>query len=155
MNKFSIKYFISKKFNCSYKGKVVDADEMDLRYNMFFGSISLVRGISTIQLNWDWIPILDFALGVLSIYTKLSMNERGEVEFDFTESDERLIFERLSETIKITTTFSNEALEMTFEEFEQGCIKFYKDALFNLINNNPELRYNKVFIEFLHKAEHI
>ena len=54
---FSIQY----KLSSYYEQKVIKDDDAFLRYDFYCGSISLQTLNKSIEFNWEWIPVLDFA----------------------------------------------------------------------------------------------
>ncbi|SFC82836.1 hypothetical protein SAMN05421747_13216 [Parapedobacter composti] len=146
---FEIKYNFSKNNNVS----AVDADETALRYHLFLGSLILKRENKSIVIDWDWIPLIDFAICLLAIYNSLHKKTQGEEEFEFTESDARITFQKNENNIKIITSFSDEALEMNMEEFQKAINKFYKDIIFEVAKENQEIKGNNSFNEYLKEAE--
>lgn len=146
---FEIKYNFSKNNDIN----VVDADETALRYNFFLGSIILKKENKSIVIDWDWVPLIDFAICLLIICNNLLKKTQGEEEFEFTESDSKITFQKNGNTIKIVTSFSDEILEMSFEEFKKSVRKFYKDVIFEVVEKNQEIKDNASFIEYFKEAE--
>ncbi len=146
---FEIKY----NFSGSNSSDAVNADTAAFRYNLFLGSLILKEDNHSIIFDWDWIPLLDFALSLLAICNNLTSKVIGEEEFEFTESDATIIFSRNGDRIKMMSSFSNESLEMNFGEFQKGVKSFYKEIIFDILGKRQELKSNSVFIEYLREAE--
>ncbi len=142
---FEIKY----KFSDSNFIDIANLNDTSLRYNLFLGNITLQKNKDLILLDWCWIPILDFALCLVSISDTLSQKTNGEKELDFTESDEKLIFQKTNNNIKIITSFSNEILEINFEDFKKVVKEFYKNFISDVVKQNHELKNNKIFLKYL------
>ena len=135
---FQIKY----SFSNSYEQSDVNYDSVDdteMRYSLFLGSLILETKSSKIELDWEWIPLLDFAVCFLSIYLELFGKNKFRKQFEFTESDGLLFVERIDDRMSISTSYSDETIEMSFNEFSSGIKNFYS-RLTNEIKN----RYNGV-----------
>lgn len=132
---------------------VAQADEVDLRYNLFLGSLILKTSINSVVIDWDWVPLIDFSICLLAICNVLFEKEQGEEEMEFTESDSRLFFQKNGDRIRIATSFSDENLEMSFEEFQRGVKQFYKDLIFDIVEKKEEIKNNATFTEYLMEAE--
>lgn len=146
---FEIKY----SFSDSAYLDITKATEEDLRYNLFLGSLILKTRNNSIIIDWDWVPIFDFAICLAAICDILLKKETGEAEFEFTESDEKLIFQKDATSIKISTTFSDETLELTPETFEITVRDFYKAVVFEILSKNVSLKNNETFLQYLKEAE--
>ncbi|MCE1169583.1 MAG: hypothetical protein LWX70_15980 [Sphingobacteriia bacterium] len=144
---------IEYSFSDSNTTNIIKADEMALRYNLFLGSLTLKKDNHSILIDWDWVPLLDFALCLLEIYKKLSNQSSGLQEFEFTESDAKLIFEKSIDKINIAASFSNETLETSFEEFQIATKKFYKDVINDILVKNKEIKENATFTKYLQETE--
>jgi hypothetical protein len=119
---FEIQYSVSPNF----ESKNISNEPMDLRYDYMLGSITLRHCDSSIMMDWGWIPIYDFAICLVEICNKLLKGEQRQ-EFEFTESDAKILFGRRGiDMIKISTTFSNEEIEMSLLDFQNGIAGFYK-----------------------------
>jgi len=146
---FEIKY----RFSGSASSDITKSDETDLRYNLFLGSLILKTQNNSIIIDWDWIPLIDFAICLFTICNNLNTKMQGEEEFEFTESDSKIIFQKNGDRIKIVTSFSDEILEMSFEEFQEGVRTFYKSLLFEVVEKNQEIKDNASFVKYLKEAE--
>ena len=125
--------------------KAFESDEMALRYNLFLGSIILKFKTSKINLDWGWIPLLDFTYSLLIICSNLLKEESSKEEFEFTESDGILSFLRKGDLIEITTSFSDENLVLDINSFKKGVNSFYSELVGQIINNNEKIIDNPNF----------
>lgn len=148
---FEIKY----SFSNSAHFDITRADEGDLRYSLFLGNLILKTINNSIIIDWNWVPLFDFAICLVQICNKLLKEEIKKAEFEFTESDEKLIFHKNGNSVKICTTFSDEILEMTFENFQMGARDFYKAVVSEILSKNVGLKDNEVFLKYLKEAENI
>src|ERR1044071_4882483 len=144
---------INYRFSHDNAQDVTKADEISLRYNLFLGSLIFKKENNSISIDWGWIPLLDFALCALTICNDLVQKIRGEAEFEFTETDAKIIFKRDRDAVRITTSFSTEILEMDFKDFQKAITKFYKDVVFGVLEKNQVLKNNPTFLEYLNEAE--
>lgn len=79
------------------------ADVRTLRHDLFCGDVYLAdtkadREVST---AWGWVPVLDFAWALCDIVERIDRDPAGSrasrpqyAELDFTESTDRMLFER-------------------------------------------------------------
>jgi len=144
---FEVNYSISD----TYRQQDVDyksADDMSLRYSLFLGSLLLRTDDSKIDLDWEWIPLLDFASCFLSIYVNLLGKTDYRQQFEFTESDGTLLIDRKGEKVKISTSFSNEEINISLDEFWQGLNRFYLDLLASVKEDYPGIEQNSNFIRY-------
>jgi hypothetical protein len=144
-----IEYYFSSDFSTN----IIKVDETALRYNLFLGNLTLKKGKDSINANWDWIPLLDFALCLLEICENLSGQVHGCEEFEFTESDAKLIFEKKNDRINIIASFTDETLDVSLEELHKATERFYKEILSDILEKNQQLKENMVFAKYLKKTE--
>ena len=128
-------------------------DDVSLRYNLFLGSLVLKEENNSISMNWNWIPLIDFASCVFVIYNNLIVKNNAKEKFEFTESEAEIIFSRNENIIKITTSFSNDVLEISLADFQYAVTKFYKNVVFDILEINPTLRDNAVFCRYMNEAD--
>lgn len=146
---FEIKY----SFSNNNQLNAIYLDEETLRYNVFLGNLILKKDSESIVIDWGWIPLLDFAICLLTIYNNISEKKEGYEEFEFTESDEKIFFERNHNILKITTTFSENTLKIDFEDFKNAFKKFYKGIFHDVLLQNRQLLENKAFLTHFVKSE--
>lgn len=96
---------------------LLNMDETQMRYAIFVGSVTLEADESSINLNWGWIPLIDFAISLDLISKQLARLNNAKETFEFTESDDKLFFEREEDMLSISTSFSHEILKVDFEQF--------------------------------------
>jgi len=124
------------------------ADDTSLRYSLFLGSLILQKDSSRIRLNWEWIPLLDFAVCFLSIYLELLGKRNLKKIFEFTESDGQLFIERVDDRISISTSFSDEKIEMSFNDFSIGIKAFYLNIMQEIKNKYDGIELNEFFLVY-------
>ena len=139
---FQIEYSTS---NSLKEEKIFDPNEIALRYSIFLGSIILKFKTSKINLDWGWIPLLDFAYSLLLICSNLLKEEYSKEAFEFTESDGVLYFLRKGNLVEITTSFSDESLVLDIDSFKNGVYSFYSELVGQIKNNNEKIIGNPNF----------
>ena len=90
----------------------------DIGYNIMLGSIVLHSSESRIELDWDWIPLLDFALGMKRAVGELQWNGQSATFFEFTENAETLILIRNEARVRVSRSGSAQAVETTLTLLE-------------------------------------
>lgn len=146
---FEIEYNLS-----NITQNVSGIDEMSLRYDLFLGSLFLKTKREVILIDWGWVPILDFAYCLLEIYDNLLKVTSGKEEFEFTESDEKICFQKEHDEIKIFTTFSDTILDMSLKDFKSGINRFYVRIVSD-ISNSIDVANSPAFKIYLLKAKKI
>jgi hypothetical protein len=100
--------------------------EEELRYNFLSGSVVFNSGNCLIDMQWEWIPLLDFSFSLLGISKSLFDKESTSEYFEFTESAEQIEFRRDRHSLKIIPSFSSVTLEITFDEFANEAQAFHR-----------------------------
>lgn len=117
---FNIKYeIISEQFN-----DVSNITEEEIQYNFLLGNLLLLTPNAEIEMEWEWIPLLDFAYCLKRIVSNLKINDTAKEYFEFTENAETLEFSRQREQLKIVASFSSSMVETTFADFEKAVYDF-------------------------------
>lgn len=142
---FEIQY----KFSENYTSVNINTDETDLRYNLFLGSVNMSIDNIVISIDWSWLPILDFAISIYFISKTLTDRKNAEQVFEFTESNEKIVFIKANNRIEISATFAGQIIEVDFAEFKNVVVSFYRKVLFDILHKNPGLKNNTVFIGYL------
>ena len=135
--------------------KESDVNEVSLRYELFTGGILLKDNNNQIEINWGWVPVLDFGYCLTEICRSLT-NMSGEFkEFEFTESGEKVMFRKESNKLNITTTFSDICLSVDFEEFKSGVKMFYLGLIANILKIWKNAENNNDFLIYLKRNQEI
>lgn len=111
---------------------VEDLDESALRYYFLPGDIIIISNNGKICLCGMNITILDFLCSLKFTISDLNIKDRSDL--DFTESDNQIFFEKCGQTVRITTTFSEEVITTTFSELKE-CIIDFQEQLLSFIKN--------------------
>jgi hypothetical protein len=143
---FQIKY----SFSDTYKLTKIDykiVDDLTIRYNLFLGNVFLQKNSKKIDLNWEWIPLLDFAICLKSICLTFANKKILIKEFEFTESDDVLIFEKKINEIIITTSYSNEKLIINYKQFLLEVKRFYSNLTDTIEIEFNEIKFNENYMK--------
>lgn len=142
---FTVSYELSGRFETPNDIDIVNADEMTLRYDLFLGSVTLIGGQSTITMDWEWIPILDFAVVLNDIKERLKMVDLDNQQLDFTESSELLLFSKVDQRIYMSTSYSEESIVVVLDDFELGVANFLRQLTTDLSRANSKIKENAFF----------
>lgn len=142
---FIVSYEFSGRFETPNEFDFVTADEMTLRYDLFLGSVTLIGGQSTITMDWEWIPILDFAVVLNEIKERLKMVELGNQQLDFTESSELLLVSKADKRIYMSTSYSEESIVVFLDDFELGVANFLRQLTTDVLKTNSKIEENAFF----------
>lgn len=124
--------------------KVIETNsEVEIHYDFLLGSISLISSDNLIEMNWDWIPLLDFAFCLKVIFRYLDTNIYNREYFEFTENGETLEFIKDGDNLKIVASFTTSIIETTFTDFEKAVnnlnISISEYILKNITNEPPSI----------------
>ncbi len=146
-------FLIEYNFSTTSRFNATSEDELSLRYLFFTGDLFFRDGNKVIILDWDWIPLFDFAICLSEISDSLQGGDVNQMEFEFTESDEWIRFQKDGEEILIQFSFTEETLVLKFVDFRNAVLKFYKNIIFDISARNNELNNNPAFLKYLNRAE--
>lgn len=97
----------------------------EIQHSFLLGNVSLHSCNAEIKMEWEWIPLLDFAYCLRVIVNNLSANDTAKEYFEFTENAETIEFSRQKEQIKITASFSSIVVETILADFEKAVYDFH------------------------------
>lgn len=118
-------------FNIVYKiikeqfREIESMSEEDIRYSFLLGNITLVSSDVKIEMEWEWIPLLDFAYCLKEIKSNLKKNNSTKESFEFTENAETLEFIRKENELKISASFSSIIIMTDWDIFEKAVDDFH------------------------------
>lgn len=138
-----LSYNLSSSWNA--KAQSVDwakTDETTLRYRAFLGDQIFVVNGADFSAKWGWIPILDFAAGLVVVARGLAAGET-ELAFDFTESDAHLQFNRQGSNTLITSSYTNATATVPTNELEQVARSYAERVLKEAMSSHPGLKANR------------
>jgi hypothetical protein len=139
---FRIKYNIIKERFIEIE-KI--SDEV-IQYDFLLGNLILLSSDKTIEMKWEWIPLLDFAYCLKRIVGNLKVVEITKEYFEFTENVETLEFLREREQLKIIPSFSSTIIVTKFAEFEKAVYDFHfsiSEHIRRNISNEPSKALKK------------
>ncbi|RZK47952.1 MAG: hypothetical protein EOO99_11855 [Pedobacter sp.] len=105
--------------------EIEDISDEEIRYDFLLGSVSLFSSNAEIEMEWEWIPLLDFAYCLQMIVSNLKANNTAKEYFEFTENAETLEFSRQREKLKIVASFSSVVIETSLVDFEKAVYDFH------------------------------
>ncbi|MGK5630305.1 hypothetical protein [Streptomyces sp. URMC 123] len=148
-------YSLSPRFPDPTHTDYRTADVRTLRHDLFCGDVYIADTVADRELStaWGWVPVLDFAWALCDIVEQLDRDPRGSrsnkpqyAELDFTESTDRLRFERRFGWVDITAdwqpaeepplTFNHRALRREVRDFLHDVIADLTD-MHDALAENP------------------
>jgi hypothetical protein len=149
-----IGYALSTRFPDPPQTDYRRADVHTLRHDLFCGDVYLADTETDQELStaWGWVPVLDFAWALCDIVERLDRDPRGgrapgpyRAELDFTESTDRLRFERRFGRVGIKADWirgDEPALDFSYDELRRESRDFLHDLLADLIDLHDDLGEN-------------
>ncbi|MET7742811.1 hypothetical protein [Streptomyces sp. NPDC005385] len=149
-----IGYALSNRFPDPPQTDYRRADVRALRHDLFCGDVYLAdtkadREVST---GWGWVPVLDFAWALCDIVEQLDRDPLGsrasrpqQAELDFTESTDRMLFERRFGWVDIEADWmrrEEEPLTFSFTALRREARDFLHDLLADLTDLHDDLGEN-------------
>lgn len=147
-------YSLSHRFpdpaQTDYRGAPVQA----LRHDLFCGDVHLTDTSTGRELStaWGWVPVLDFAWALCDIVELLDRDPRGSrsatpvrAELDFTESTDRMRFERRFGWVDITADWApatDPPLNFSHAALRREARDFLHDLIADLVDLHEELADN-------------
>ncbi len=118
-----------------------EADEMTLRYSVFLGDVIFkVDGVD-FSTHWGWVPILDFAICLLSVLEDLSAGKE-QSSIEFTESEAELVFRRRDGLVLIISNYNSHQASANYRELEDASVAFSIKVFSDFQRLNPEASRN-------------
>lgn len=108
-----------------FDGNIENISDEEICYNFLLGNVSFSFADVKIEMDWEWIPLLDFAYCMQIIVNDLKVNDNAKEYFEFTENTETIGFFRKSEQLKIVPSFSILTIEVSMEDFEKAVCDFH------------------------------
>jgi hypothetical protein len=139
---FRIEYKVIQE---EFTGIETMSDE-EIRDNFLLGNLILLSPNTRIEMEWEWIPLLDFAYCLKEIVSNLKNNDYSKEYFEFTENAETLEFSRQKEGLKIGASFSSVVIETTLISFEKAVYDFHfsiSEYIRRNISNEPPIGLKK------------
>ena len=139
-----ISYILKDKLN-------IIENELDnnlVRYSLFQGDILIEDNGNEIITDWGWVPLLDFTCSLVDIFKHLEENDNQTQEFEFTESNEKIFFNKNKNKIKIYSSFSNDEIIVDYYCFKKEVIINHFNLLNEILEKNPNLISNVIFLKY-------
>lgn len=124
------------------------ASDEEIRYNFLLGNVSLISSNSEIEMEWEWIPLLDFAYCLQMIVSSLKVKDTHKEYFEFTENAETLEFSKQGEQLKIVASFSSTVVEAIFADFEKAVYDFHF-SISNYVRTNTSGELPSILQKYL------
>lgn len=154
-----IGYALSNRFPDPPQTDYRRADRHALRHDLFCGDVYLADTQKDRELStaWGWVPVLDFAWALCDIVERLDRDPLGSraarpqhAELDFTESSDRLLFERRFGWVDIEAEWlpaGEPPLSFPHTELRREARDFLHDLVADLGDLHEELLDNPVIWE--------
>ena len=120
------------------------ANEDELRYGAFLGDILFTIDDADFSSRWGWIPILDFALGINWVLSRLPT--AGYEVFEFTESGAELRFELTDNEVEVRSNYVPAIARVPLDDLRAAAHQLNEQVLTNArdivvgIDANPVFR---------------
>ncbi len=152
-----IGYSLSPRFPDPPQTDYRSADVHALRHDLFCGDVYLADTETDHELatSWGWLPVLDFAWALCDIVTDLDADPRGSrapgprrAELDFTESTDRMHFERRFGWVDVTADWvtrkdgRSTPLTCAYAELRRESRDFLHDLVADLTDMHEDLAGN-------------
>lgn len=162
-----IGYSLSRRFPDPPQTDYRTADVRALRHDLFSGDVYIADTRTDRELStaWGWLPVLDFAWALCDIVERLDTDPRGSraagphrAEVDFTESTDRLRFERRFGWVDVTADWAREdepALTFQHAELRRESRDFLHDLIEDLTDMHEGLADNPVLWTLRSRFPHV
>ncbi|NJQ00005.1 hypothetical protein [Streptomyces zingiberis] len=149
-------YSLSRRFPDPPQTDYRSAGTRELRHDLFCGDVYLADPARDRELStaWGWVPVLDFAWALCDIVEQLDRDPRGSrshhrhhAELDFTESTERLRFERRFGWVDVRADWQDAGdppLTFGHRELRREARDFLQDLVADLTDLHHSLGENPV-----------
>jgi len=155
-----IGYSLSRRFPDPPQTDYRTADTHALRHDLFCGDVYLadVKADRELSTAWGWVPVLDFAWALCDIVELIDRDPRGSraarpqyAELDFTESADRLRFERRFGWVDVTADWAPDDPPLAFNHtaLRREARDFLQDLVADLSDTHDGLDANPVVWELL------
>ncbi|MCD7970732.1 MAG: hypothetical protein LUF87_10305 [Alistipes sp.] len=132
--------------------EVAGLDSTDLRQRLFLGSFILADPLHRIIPPYRNIPLLDFSLCLLDIDHNLREQRKRMDNYEFPLSDEMISFVLTGGSVDMEPTFDDVMITASQDEFSERVRLFNRTLIEHLIDLNPSLYRNKLFLTYTNLA---
>ncbi|WP_415949765.1 hypothetical protein [Streptomyces sp. KLOTTS4A1] len=156
-----IGYALSTRFPDPPQTDYRRADVRTLRHDLFCGDVYLADTDRDEELStaWGWVPVLDFAWALCDIVERLDRDPLGSraarpqyAELDFTESSDRLLFERRFGHVDIEAEWlpaDTPPLAFPHSVLRREARDFLQDVIADLVDLHEDLGENPAIWDLL------
>jgi len=149
-----IGYALSNRFPDPPQTDYRRADVHALRHDLFCGDVYLADTKADRELStaWGWVPVLDFAWALCDIVERIDRDPAGSrasrpqrAELDFTESTDRMLFERRFGWVDVEADWmpgDEEPLTFSHSELRREARDFLHDLIADLVDLHEDLGEN-------------
>ncbi|MEU0838191.1 hypothetical protein ABZ370_01800 [Streptomyces sp. NPDC005962] len=149
-------YSLSRRFPDPPQTDYRSADAHAIRHDLFCGDVYIADTVADRELStaWGWVPVLDFAWALCDIVERLDRDPRGSrshrrihEELDFTESADRMLFERRFGWVDITADWvplEDAPLNFQHRALRREARDFLQDLIADLVDMHDGLGDNPV-----------
>lgn len=136
-------FHFSQRIYVRLRDDLRDAPPEYLLYSAFPGDIEVRNGPASLRSDFGWVPLLNLILELPRVMR--DVKTRGHGEYQFTESDGRLLFSSVEGRSTVRTTWSSDSIEIGDLELGEEVGKFRKDGVRIALLRSPELIGNPYF----------
>lgn len=129
------------------RGGTAEPDSIDPRKELFLGNFVLSDAVHRIDPGRDDIPLLDLSLCLLDIYHNLRDGMR-EDNYEVPFSDDMISFVRRGDMVDMEPTFDDIMITAGVDEFGEQVRYFNKKLVLELVELDPSLYRNKLFLTY-------
>jgi hypothetical protein len=116
---------IEYKIIDEFAGEINNISDEEISYSFLLGNLSLISSDTKIEMDWEWIPLLDFAYCLKTIANNITINEKSKECFEFTENAETIEFSKEANQLKVSASFSPVVILTTVKDFEIATTEFH------------------------------
>ncbi|QQD11623.1 hypothetical protein [Sphingobacterium sp. UDSM-2020] len=116
---------IEYKIIDEFVGEIENISDEEISYSFLLGNVSLISSNAMIEMDWEWIPLLDFAYCLKAIAKNITINDKSKECFEFTENAETINFSKEVNQLKISASFSPVVILTTVKDFEIATTEFH------------------------------
>lgn len=142
----NLSFRLSESWNREQETDFRSIDETAIHYDHFLGDVTFLVNSVDFSMQVGWIPIADFAVGICAISEQLT-KEQSEATFEFTENNERLVFQKVNGNIQVTATYTPYSALVPLDELTAAIARFSSEVRAELVRRYPDLAHNAAFLK--------
>jgi len=129
------------------------ASRRDLLLSFFPGDIGIITDDAEFETNFGWVPILHFAMSMVTIHEELTAADHVVGRYVFTEATEVLSFRRNGMQVMIAPSFRSTRMTCSVEELRSAIKAFVPQVLSGIGSEYPALSDTDLAREMTSRAE--